>query len=39
MWFKKKSYKYNYVTQGYSLHSFKSSRGVGVVIVERDNIL
>jgi hypothetical protein len=26
-------------SQGYSLHSFKSSRGVGVKIVERDNIL
>jgi hypothetical protein len=28
-----------YITQGYSLHSFKSLRGVGVEIVERDNIL
>jgi hypothetical protein len=32
-------YKWNYITQGCSLHSFKSSRGVGVEIVERDNIL
>jgi hypothetical protein len=32
-------YKTNYITQGYSLHSFKSSRGVGFEIVERDNIL
>jgi hypothetical protein len=28
-----------YFTQGCSLHSFKSSRGVGVKIVEKDNIL
>jgi hypothetical protein len=28
-----------YINQGCSLHSFKSSRGVGVEIVERDNIL
>jgi hypothetical protein len=28
-----------YITQGCSLHFFKSSRGVGVEIVERDNIL
>jgi hypothetical protein len=27
------------VFQGYSLHSFKSSRGVGVEIVEGGNIL
>jgi hypothetical protein len=25
----------NYITQGCSLHSFKSSRGVGVEIVEK----
>jgi hypothetical protein len=31
--------KYNYITQGCSLHFFKSSRGVGVETVERDNIL
>jgi hypothetical protein len=31
--------KYNYITQGCSLHSFNSSRGVGVEIVERENIL
>jgi hypothetical protein len=30
--------KINYITQGYSLHSFKSSKGVSVEIVERDNI-
>jgi hypothetical protein len=28
-----------YITQRYSLDSFKSSRDVGVEIVERDNIL
>jgi hypothetical protein len=28
-----------YITQEYSLHFFKSSRGVGVEIIERDNIL
>jgi hypothetical protein len=31
--------KQNYITQGCSLYSFKSSRGVGVEIVERDKIL
>jgi hypothetical protein len=29
----------HYIPQGYSLHSLKSSRGVGVEIVKRDNIL
>jgi hypothetical protein len=32
-------YIYNYITQGYSLHPSKSSRGAGVEIVEKDNIL
>jgi hypothetical protein len=30
--------KQNYITQVSSLHFSKSSRGVGVEIVERDNI-
>jgi hypothetical protein len=28
-----------YITQGCSLYSFKSSKGVNVAIIERDNIL
>jgi hypothetical protein len=31
--------KYNYITQGNSPYFLKSLRGVGVEIVERDNIL
>jgi hypothetical protein len=33
------NYERFYITQGCSLHSFKSSRGVGVEIVERDIII
>jgi hypothetical protein len=31
--------KQSYITQRYSLDSFKSSRGVGVEFVEKENIM